>query len=521
MGKAGGILSIIGGIFGFIAAIVTLFVGGLGSAFQANGAHSIVGFGWGGILFSFLVIIFGAVAFARPRVAGILLIVASILGAILGGTLVAVCMALSLLGGIFAVFGAKKAVPVMGEVASAGIAVPNKKATWVWATGGVIIAVIVIILSVGKSSQKTNGNGVGAMVDGSTNAFSDNGTKTDQVLTQRPADEAAFIQIVADAQQKAHDAQNDMQKGGIKAERDKALCQSLQTSSAQHWTGKIKTIDSTSDGKGVLAVEIADNILVKTWNNALSDIAYHTVLEPGSPVFVAAARMKPGMPVALSGSFFRASDDGSGDCFKESSVRLSGKLREPEFIFKFDFIAPLAQTAPPPAAASMPSPIAAAVADRPAQAASLGNNVSGELATEPQSFKTAAGLLAKSILPDGNPAVTLNGVAVFHGDDAQWQFPVQMFKLSSNRDAVLMASSGGRGNSCETLFFFLVIDASGNKSTPEFGSCSPQGSFSQVGDKITVTTLEMGGKNISVFDGVTVTEKDGPVKLVDSIDPSK
>ncbi|NDP63513.1 tetratricopeptide repeat protein [Polaromonas sp.] len=110
MGKAGGIIGIISGVFGFIAAIFTLLIGGVGSAFKAQAAGTIVGLGWGGVFFSFLAIVFGAVAFARPKLAGIGLICTSIMGAILGGTMVAVCMALAFLGGILAILGAPKGV---------------------------------------------------------------------------------------------------------------------------------------------------------------------------------------------------------------------------------------------------------------------------------------------------------------------------------------------------------------------------------------------------------------------------
>lgn len=107
MNKAGAILGVIAGIFGFLAAIFTLLFGGLASAFGTAGAGTVVGLGWGGIAFSFLVIIFGAVAFAKPKGAGIGLIICSIGGAILGGTLVAICMVLSLVGGVLCVMGAK------------------------------------------------------------------------------------------------------------------------------------------------------------------------------------------------------------------------------------------------------------------------------------------------------------------------------------------------------------------------------------------------------------------------------
>lgn len=108
MKKAGGIIALIAGIFAVIAAVVTLFLGGLGSAFNVEGGSTVVGLGWGGVLFSFLVIVFGAIAIgAKGRWPGVVLIVLSIAGAILGGTIVAVFMALALIGGILAVIGAK------------------------------------------------------------------------------------------------------------------------------------------------------------------------------------------------------------------------------------------------------------------------------------------------------------------------------------------------------------------------------------------------------------------------------
>ena len=114
MQKAGGIIALIAGILGFIAAIVTLMAGGLVAGLENvsdsdNSASSQIGaFGLLGILFSFLTIIFGAIAMGtKTRIVGYLLIVCSIVGAISGGTLVAVCMALALAGGIVATIGVK------------------------------------------------------------------------------------------------------------------------------------------------------------------------------------------------------------------------------------------------------------------------------------------------------------------------------------------------------------------------------------------------------------------------------
>lgn len=100
--------TLIAGIFGIFAAGATLFVGGMGGAFEADGADTVIGLGWGGVFFSFLVIVFGAVAMgAQSKIPGVLLILSAIFGAVLGGAMVAMFMVLALIGGILALFGPK------------------------------------------------------------------------------------------------------------------------------------------------------------------------------------------------------------------------------------------------------------------------------------------------------------------------------------------------------------------------------------------------------------------------------
>jgi len=109
MQKAGGIIALIAGIFGVLSAIVTLFIGGLAVAFKATESSTVGGLVFGGIICSFLVIIFGAIAMnTKKKIIGVLLIIASIIGAISGGGIVAVFMVLSLVGGIIALIGTNK-----------------------------------------------------------------------------------------------------------------------------------------------------------------------------------------------------------------------------------------------------------------------------------------------------------------------------------------------------------------------------------------------------------------------------
>ena len=139
----------------------------------------------------------------------------------------------------------------------------------------------------------------------------------------------------------------------------------------------------------------------------------------------------------------------------------------------------------------------------------------------PASLSTVAGLLDRRTNADGSRAVTLGGRVLFSGEDAGWQFPLRSFTLSGGKEAILMASSGGRGASCETLFFFLLADASGLKPTPMFGTCAARGSFVQRGDSIELELPDVNGASTFVLeDGVVV--KDGQVvSLTGMNDPSR
>lgn len=166
----------------------------------------------------------------------------------------------------------------------------------------------------------------------------------DLVKAQQPADEAVFIAAIGDAQRKESDAKNDMQRGGVKAVRDTALCTLMSNLAVTNWTGKVTKVSANSDGRGVFYVEIANKISLKTWNNSISDSSDNTLMTPGSKAFNAASNMEEGALVRVSGSFI-----GTGDstCIRESSMTLKGKLQDPEFIFKFHSVSLLSNSAPP------------------------------------------------------------------------------------------------------------------------------------------------------------------------------
>ena len=56
MKLAGGLIAVIAGLIGIVLAFITLFFGGMAGALEAEGADTVIGLGWGGVLFSFLAV---------------------------------------------------------------------------------------------------------------------------------------------------------------------------------------------------------------------------------------------------------------------------------------------------------------------------------------------------------------------------------------------------------------------------------------------------------------------------------
>lgn len=122
MRTLGGTVAVTAGIFGTIAAMLTLVVG-LAGAFHAEEAAGIRWSEWGALVISFATVLLGAVCLhARSVSAGLVLMMASVCGAVLGGVFVAVFMALTFAGGAVASIGviAENATPAPAK-GSAGV----------------------------------------------------------------------------------------------------------------------------------------------------------------------------------------------------------------------------------------------------------------------------------------------------------------------------------------------------------------------------------------------------------------
>jgi hypothetical protein len=159
MDKAGGIIALIAGVLGIVAGFFTLFVGGIGSAFEAKEAESILNLAWVGIAAAMLVVIGGGVSLAKPRSGGMAVVFASVVGIVYGGSLVAICLALALIGGSIAVLAPLKT----GELEEAEPARKRWQALAMSLGAGVTVVVIATVI-------EQNGNTAGSAANPQTKA---------------------------------------------------------------------------------------------------------------------------------------------------------------------------------------------------------------------------------------------------------------------------------------------------------------------------------------------------------------
>lgn len=152
-----------------------------------------------------------------------------------------------------------------------------------------------------------------------------------------PAEQASLAGIVGRYAGAYDAAANDMVKGGTRPERASAICSTIRQPDVRDWVGTIKSLSSNSEGNGVLEIQLANSLTVKTWNNGFSDMSDHTLIPHGSALYSTVSALHKGQPVTFSGSFIPEHTD----CFRETSMSVSGAMTDPEFVFRFSAVRPL------------------------------------------------------------------------------------------------------------------------------------------------------------------------------------
>jgi hypothetical protein len=147
---------------------------------------------------------------------------------------------------------------------------------------------------------------------------------------QQPKDEAAFTKAVSDART-AYDKAGYDDRASLQSSRAAAICAAVKKPDVKGWVGAVKDVDRDPGGRTILSIALPDGTLVKTWNNAMSDIEDKTLILAGTPLAAAVGKLAVGDPVRFSGTFF--SDE--PDCYRSSRLSLDQSMTEPSFLFRF------------------------------------------------------------------------------------------------------------------------------------------------------------------------------------------
>jgi hypothetical protein len=99
------VLGIIAGLAGLLSAVLALMVGGVGAAFEAEGASQIIGLGWSALGFSLLGLFGAAMSIAKPRLAALVMAVAGIAVMISISLFAVIATPLFLVGALLAFLG--------------------------------------------------------------------------------------------------------------------------------------------------------------------------------------------------------------------------------------------------------------------------------------------------------------------------------------------------------------------------------------------------------------------------------
>ena len=281
-----------------------------------------------------------------------------------------------------------------------------------------VVATIIVIFIASRSGSGSQQS------DTPTQQQADAASAADANVSPVPSDEAKFIDAVTSARSAYNSAPNDMAKGGTRADRRNGVCQALQGSrSVDGWIGTIKSLSSNGDGKGVLAISVADDVVIGTWNNALSDVESGTLMDQASPVFKAASAMKEGDKIQFSGTFIPS----EVDCVTESSLTLEGSMQSPDFVMRFVSVsvpsasAPRTQSSPAPADSSnTQTPVSAAPTPSDSSQSPTQSTQSG---TRPPTDQSTGVSASEAIPPPQIPAQAKSPGHWYYCDPAKAYYP--------------------------------------------------------------------------------------------------
>lgn len=161
-------------------------------------------------------------------------------------------------------------------------------------------------------------------------APADEGIAVAALAAQQPKDQAAFTTAVGNAKENFDAADFEAQMD-IQPQRAAAICKALPKPEVKNWVGAVQAADADSGGRLTVTVVLPDGTLVKTWNNAMSDLDDNTLVQAGTPLAETFGKLKAGDAIRFAGTFF--ADE--ADCYRSTRLALGQSVMEPSFLFRF------------------------------------------------------------------------------------------------------------------------------------------------------------------------------------------
>jgi hypothetical protein len=193
----------------------------------------------------------------------------------------------------------------------------------------IIIAIIGFLMFLGAISSGSNATNktLPEQVDSSPN-----NQKLDIVIPQEQID---FCDCVNYFTKQYAIAPNELKKSQLRIARKKKLQDVLASLRFNDWVGELTELGTTTDGGAYVSVRLHNSsIILKTWNNHVSDLFDNSIIPINTPLYENVSNLPKNCNVKINGAF-RVSDE---DFLKECSITEEGSMTEPEFIVNFNQI---------------------------------------------------------------------------------------------------------------------------------------------------------------------------------------
>ena len=149
-----------------------------------------------------------------------------------------------------------------------------------------------------------------------------------------PSDQKEFIDVIVAARTAIDNAETDLQESVALRKRDKDLCKILSSNSAKNWVGVLTEVGANGEGKAYVEIELAENVRVKTWNNAFSDLSDNTLIPTSASFFDRLVALTEDTKIVWSGKFLSDSDS----CLKKANLTDVFYGIDPQFVVRFSDI---------------------------------------------------------------------------------------------------------------------------------------------------------------------------------------